>query len=110
MFIERGARLLSVMEYAHLLMPMNFPDDESWSNRYGIVSELGVDLLMPVATSAGRYRFFSMKFSIRINVYRACVTSRLPGTGFSYRERLDHARPNQAPVNHVAAFGPSFSS
>ena len=57
MLIEQGKRLLSVMEYAHSLMPMNFPDDESWINRYGIVSELGVDLLIPVATSAGRYRF-----------------------------------------------------
>lgn len=57
MLIEQGKRLISVMEYAHSLMPMNFPDDESWINRYGIVSELGVDLLMPVATSADRYRF-----------------------------------------------------
>ena len=67
MFIERGARLLSVMGYAHLLMPINFPDDESWINRYGIVSELGVDLLMPVATSAGRYRFMpGPEFSPRL--------------------------------------------
>lgn len=67
MFIERGARLLSVMEYAHLLMPIHFPDDESWINRYGIVSELGVDLLMPVATSAGRYRFMpGPEFSPRL--------------------------------------------
>lgn len=67
MFIERGARLLSVMEYADLLMPMSFPDDESWINRYGIVSELGLDLLMPVATSAGRYRFMpGPEFSPRL--------------------------------------------
>lgn len=67
MFIGRGARLLSVMEYADLLMPMSFPDDESWINRYGIVSELGLDLLMPVATSAGRYRFMpGPEFSPRL--------------------------------------------
>lgn len=67
MLTERGARLLSVMEYADLLMPMSFPDDESWINRYGIVSELGLDLLMPVATSADRYRFMpGPEFSPRL--------------------------------------------
>ena len=67
MFTEQGKRLISVMEYAHSLMPMNFPDDESWINRYGIVSELGVDLLMPVATSADRYRFMpGPEFSPRL--------------------------------------------
>ena len=62
MFIERGARLLSVMEYAHLLMPMSFPDDESWINRYGIVSELGVDLLMPVEPKSHDIRAFANGF------------------------------------------------
>ena len=67
MFIEQGKRLISVMEYAHLLMPMNFPSDESSINRYGTVSELGVDLLMAVATSAGRYRFMpGPEFSPRL--------------------------------------------
>lgn len=67
MLIEQGKRLLSVMEYAHLLMPMNFPDDESWINHYGSVSELGIDLLMPLVTSAGRYRFMpGPEFSPRL--------------------------------------------
>lgn len=67
MLIEQGKRLISVMEYAQLLMPMNFPDDETWINRYGAVSELGVDLLMPVATSADRYRFMpGPEFSPRL--------------------------------------------
>ncbi|MDG4474733.1 FRG domain-containing protein [Thiovibrio frasassiensis] len=67
MLIEQGKRLLSVMGYAYSLMPMNFPDDESWINRYGIVSELGIDLLTPVATSAGRYRFMpGPEFSPRL--------------------------------------------
>jgi hypothetical protein len=67
MLIEQGKRLLSVMDYAHLLMPMNFPDDESWINRHGMVSELGIDLLMPIAISAGRYRFMpGPEFSPRL--------------------------------------------
>jgi hypothetical protein len=36
------------MDYAHMLMPMIFPNDDSWINRYGMVSELGIDLLIPV--------------------------------------------------------------
>ncbi|NMM14298.1 MAG: FRG domain-containing protein [Rhodoferax sp.] len=81
MLMEQGKRLLSVMEYAHLLMPMNFPDDESWINRYGIVSELGVDLLIPVATSAGRYRFMpGPEFSPRLyrgqnQIFSTCTPS-----------------------------------
>lgn len=67
MLVEQGKRLLSVMDYAHSLMPIGFPDDESWINRYGAVSELGVDLLMPVATSDGLYRFMpGPEFSPRI--------------------------------------------
>ena len=27
------------MEYAHSLMPMNFPEDVSWTNRYGAVKD-----------------------------------------------------------------------
>ena len=57
MLIEQGKRLISVMKYAHFLMPMSFPADYSRINRYGAVSELGVELSMPVATSVGRYRF-----------------------------------------------------
>ena len=55
MLIEQGKSLISVIEYAHLLMLMSFPADDSWINRYGAVSELGVELLIPVATLAGRY-------------------------------------------------------
>lgn len=67
MFTERGVRLLSVMHYADLLMPMNFTDDESWINRYGMVSEPGIDLLIPVVTSVGRYRFMpGPEFSPRL--------------------------------------------
>lgn len=67
MFIKQGKRLVSVMEYAHSLMPMDSPDDESWINLYGIVSELGADLLMPVAISANHYRFMpGPEFSPRI--------------------------------------------
>ena len=48
-------------------MPMNFPDDESWINHHGIVSERGIDLLMPIAISAGRYRFMpGPEFSPRL--------------------------------------------
>ena len=39
---EKGKRLPSTMEYAHSLMPIEFPVDESWINRYGLVSELGI--------------------------------------------------------------------
>ena len=67
MLIEQGKRLPSLMEYANLLMPMNFPDDESKINCYGAVSELGVDILMPVAISSGRYRFMpGSEFSPRL--------------------------------------------
>lgn len=67
MLLEQGKRLISVMEYAHSLLPINFTDDESWINRYGIVSELEGDLLMPVVTSAGQYRFMpGPEFSPRL--------------------------------------------
>jgi len=67
MLIEQGKRLLSVMEYAHSLMPISLPGDASCINLYGMVSELGVDLLMPVATSAGQYRFMpGPEFSPRL--------------------------------------------
>lgn len=67
MLIEQGKRLISVMEYAHSLLPINFPDDELWINRYGMVSECEVDLLMPVVTSAGSYRFMpGPEFSPRL--------------------------------------------
>ena len=39
---EKGKRLPSTMEYAHSLIPIEFPVDESWINRYGLVSELGI--------------------------------------------------------------------
>jgi len=65
--VIRDKRLISLTEYAHLLMPMNFLNDESWINQNGIVSEPDVDLLIPVTTSAGRYRFMpGPEFSPRL--------------------------------------------
>lgn len=67
MLIEQGKRLISVMEYAHMLMPMSFPNDDSWINRYGMVSKLVIDLLIPVVTSVGQYRFMpGPEFSPRL--------------------------------------------
>jgi len=51
MLLENGKRLPSTMEYAHSLMPIDFPEDESWINLYGMVSELGIDMLIPVETA-----------------------------------------------------------
>jgi hypothetical protein len=67
MLRENGKRLPSTMEYARSLMPIDFPEDESWINLYGMVSELGIDLLIPVETAAGRYRFMpGPEFSPRL--------------------------------------------
>ncbi len=43
--LNEGVCILTVMEYAHVLMPINFRDEELWKNRYGIISELGGELL-----------------------------------------------------------------
>lgn len=67
MLIEQGKRLLSVMEYAHSLMPLDWPDDESWINHYGVATVQGGELLMPVAISDGQYRFMpGPEFSPRL--------------------------------------------
>jgi hypothetical protein len=67
MLRENGKRLPSLLEFASLLMPMNCEVDESWINRYGAVSEFGIDPLIPVETAAGRYRFMpGPEFSPRL--------------------------------------------
>ena len=81
MLLEYGARLGTIIEYAHSLLPIGAETDESWINHYGIVSEVGIDLLMPFETSPGHFRFMpGPEFSPRLyrgqnKFWKSCVPS-----------------------------------
>jgi hypothetical protein len=79
--LEQEKRLGTIIEYAHSLLPIGAEADESWINHYGMVSELGIDLLIPLEISPGHFRFMpGPEFSPRLyrgqnEFWKSCVPS-----------------------------------
>jgi hypothetical protein len=64
---QRGLRLPTVEEFASSLTPMKAPEDEIRFNHNGLVTEVGVDLLVAIRTSDRHFRFMpGPEFSPRL--------------------------------------------
>lgn len=86
MLREAGKRLPSCLEYAQTLLPIEQQRDDIYVNQYGMHSDPNQDILIPVQTAPGRFRFMpGPEFSPRL--YRGQNRLFAPCRPSLYRQR-----------------------
>lgn len=67
MLQEKGKRIGTILEYAHLLLSIRHEEDEAIVNQHGIVTDMGGELLMLIQTAPGLCRLMpGPEFSPRL--------------------------------------------